>query len=119
MSERHFYGGRHWVPEERAERAEADRDRLQGILRELQKAGRLWVDQADLQAARVRVVYQDEHESEVARLKAALEQVEWCEVDGSVFCPWCEVSGFNGCVEHAPDCPRQVALRGEGREGER
>lgn len=32
MSERHFYGGRHWVPEERAERAEADRDRLKAAL---------------------------------------------------------------------------------------
>jgi alkylation response protein AidB-like acyl-CoA dehydrogenase len=62
----------------------------------------------------------EQAEARVAALEGALRQVEWCDVDGSVFCPWCEVSGFNGCVEHALDCPRQAALSAPGQpEGER
>lgn len=54
-------------------------------------------------------------EARVAQLEGALRAVEWCDVDGSVFCPWCKVSGFNGCVEHALDCPRQAALSAPGQ----
>jgi hypothetical protein len=62
----------------------------------------------------------EQAEARVAKLEGALRAVEWCDVDGSVFCPWCEVSGFNGCVEHALDCPRQAALSAPGQpEGER
>jgi hypothetical protein len=46
--------------------------------------------------------------SEVARLRAALEAVEWVADDaGFRFCPWCESSEQSG---HFFDCQRQRTL---------
>lgn len=50
--------------------ARAEVERKDAILRQLVKDGRLWIDLKDLQAARVRVVYQPEHESEVVKARA-------------------------------------------------
>lgn len=51
------------------------------------------------------------------RLRAALEQVEFC-VDperGTQYCHWCGYTTVYGeaiQASHAPDCPRQAALKG-------
>lgn len=50
--------------------ARAEVERKDAILRQLVKDGRLWIDLKDLQAARVRVAYQPEHESEVVKARA-------------------------------------------------
>lgn len=50
-------------------------------------------------------------EEDNARLRAALEAVEWLPVMeyNSKYCPWCKwENGFGG--SHAPDCARQRAL---------
>jgi hypothetical protein len=41
------------------------------------------------------------------RLRAALKQVEWIQVFGDPFCPWCSAIFVDG---HADDCVRQAAL---------
>ena len=54
--------------------------------------------------------------AEIARLRGALEAVEWVqEVDsGESFCPWCD---NNKLVGHHADCQRQAALDAAGVEG--
>jgi hypothetical protein len=43
------------------------------------------------------------------RLRAALEAVEWIEVDlWRLCCPWC---GSDKSKAHKPDCQRQLALK--------
>jgi hypothetical protein len=51
-----------------------------------------------------------EVKAENAKLRAALEQVEWVD-DGCGWphCPWCEKPMYDG-LEHEPTCARQVAL---------
>jgi hypothetical protein len=85
--------------------------------REVQAMITAWQDAAasDHAHAQRQAERAEQAEARVAKLEAALRAVEWCDVDGSVFCPWCEVSGFNGCVEHALDCPRQAALSAPGQ----
>jgi len=46
-------------------------------------------------------------EAENAKLRAALEQVEWIYEDGCE-CAWCRNRIAHG---HKPDCARQTALR--------
>ena len=46
-------------------------------------------------------------EAENARLRAALERVEWVEHDGWHLCAWCGSEDWEG---HAPDCAWQAAL---------
>jgi hypothetical protein len=85
--------------------------------REVQTMITAWQDAAasDHAHAQRQAERAEQAEARVAKLEGALRAVEWCDVDGSVFCPWCEVSGFNGCVEHALDCPRQAALSAPGQ----
>jgi len=47
--------------------------------------------------------------TEIARLRAALEAVEWVFEEYAASCPWCErvESEHHG---HATDCERQLAL---------
>jgi hypothetical protein len=50
-------------------------------------------------------------EAESAKLRAALEQVEWVyksHVRDNSICPWCDGDPDSG---HKPDCTRQTALR--------
>ena len=46
-----------------------------------------------------------------ARLRAALEAVEWVRYGASGYiCPWCKtITGFYN-ETHKPDCQRQIAL---------
>ncbi len=61
-----------------------------------------------------------ELEAENAKLRAALEKVEWVsgwDVEGrkAVYCPWCNrIKGFG----HTLDCARQSALRQSEGGGE-
>ena len=48
----------------------------------------------------------DRLQAEVTRLRAALEQVEWTDHQGLLYCPWCGGVKPN----HADDCPRQAAM---------
>lgn len=53
-----------------------------------------------------REIYIEELRAENARLRAALEAVEW--VGAFISCPWCMRIEAGG---HRDDCQRQVALR--------
>lgn len=75
------------------------------------------------------MLYMREHtkaEADAARLRAALEAVEWLWIGQQdqnhptdLICPWCKQrQGHPWCKEiptqgHAPDCARQAALRAE------
>ena len=50
------------------------------------------------------------HTAEIAKLRAALEQVEYVGID-SPRCPWCGLS-IESPVGHKPGCARQLALNG-------
>ena len=56
---------------------------------------------------------EDRKDARIARLRAALEAVEWVLIsdygDIEYRCPWCEMSKYSG---HADDCQRQAALKG-------
>ena len=59
----------------------------------------------------------DDLKAESARLRAALEQVEWIHNYSEVLiCAWCK--GYKHGDGHKPDCARQAALTPEKKEGE-
>lgn len=57
-----------------------------------------------------------EQETGAAALRAALEQVEWGSRNAAenTVCPWCgdQFDRWEDQSEHAPNCPRQLALAG-------
>lgn len=74
--------------------ARAEADRTDAILRQLAKDGRLWIDQKDLLNARVRLVYEPEHQPEIAAALTALrerhaEDVEHAFAAGVTFTATC------------------------------
>ena len=60
-------------------------------------------------------------EADSARLRTALEAVEWINDDQASYCPWClgrnqwqsDAVHRRFPMGHAPDCQRQAALTGE------
>jgi len=48
--------------------------------------------------------------TEIARLRAALEAVEWVHGTHYVYCPWCRGTAIGGNGTHDTDCQRQSAL---------
>lgn len=64
----------------------------------------------------------DRLRAEVARLRAALEAVEWVQEDihgpyHQVYCPWCLNLNLDH-QKHDPTCQRQIALGLGEKEGE-
>jgi len=54
-------------------------------------------------------------EAEVARLREAIEKLEWVGIHVTV-CPWC---GATSMGKHQEDCQRQAALSDTAEEGEK
>jgi hypothetical protein len=48
-----------------------------------------------------------ERDEQIAKLRAALEAVEWLQTSGRDYCPWCLSTDRQG---HDADCQRQAAL---------
>jgi hypothetical protein len=46
--------------------------------------------------------------TEVVRLRAVIEMVEWAPDSDEAYCPWCMADHYEG---HRVDCPRQAALQ--------
>ena len=65
----------------------------------------------------IEIGYAKRLEADNARLRAALEAVEWIEDCCRIgqYCPWCRRHRASG---HTPDCLRQAALGEEPSDGQ-